>query len=154
MLWSIVSKAAQRSKSVGRETMPESTARRMPFAILRRVMVRYGIIRCYSKGGRRTEKDRWDCVQWRRKAAAREQSSLWFLTQKRGWHWTEVVQINWVNRRFLEERFYCSWYESWWESTRRQRVGNRPSINSRSSNVGRGFNEQEVSFDFKIVAFS
>ena len=33
------------------------------------------------------------------------------------------------------------------------RVGSRSSINSRSD-VGRGSNEQEVGFDFKIVAFS
>ena len=34
------------------------------------------------------------------------------------------------------------------------RVGNRSSINSGRSDVGRGSNEQEVGFDFKIVAFS
>ena len=34
------------------------------------------------------------------------------------------------------------------------RVGSRSSINSRRSDVGRGSNEQEVGFDFKIVAFS
>ena len=34
------------------------------------------------------------------------------------------------------------------------RVGSRSSINSRRSDVGRGLNEQEVGFDFKIVAFS
>ena len=34
------------------------------------------------------------------------------------------------------------------------RVGSRSSINSRRSDVGRGSNEQEVVFDFKIVAFS
>ena len=33
------------------------------------------------------------------------------------------------------------------------RVGSRSSINSRSDD-GRGSNEQEVGFDFKIVAFS
>ena len=33
------------------------------------------------------------------------------------------------------------------------RVGSRSSINSRRSDVGRGSNEQEVGFDFKIVAF-
>ena len=33
------------------------------------------------------------------------------------------------------------------------RVGSRSSINSRSD-VGRGSNEQEVGFDFTIVAFS
>ena len=36
--WSIVSKAAERSKSVRRETLPESSARKMPFAILRRAV--------------------------------------------------------------------------------------------------------------------
>ena len=41
MQWSIVSKAAERSKSVRRETLPESSARRMSFAIFRRAaMVR------------------------------------------------------------------------------------------------------------------
>ena len=34
------------------------------------------------------------------------------------------------------------------------RVGSRSSINSRRSDVGRGSNQQEVGFDFKIVAFS
>ena len=34
------------------------------------------------------------------------------------------------------------------------RVQSRSSINSRRSEVGRGSNEQEVGFDFKIVAFS
>ena len=35
------------------------------------------------------------------------------------------------------------------------RVGSRSSINSRrTSDVGRGSNDQEVGFDFKIVAFS
>ena len=34
------------------------------------------------------------------------------------------------------------------------RAGSRSSINSRRSDVGRGSNEQEVGFDFKIVAFS
>ena len=34
------------------------------------------------------------------------------------------------------------------------RVGSRSSINSRRSDVGRGSNEQEVGFDFKIVALS
>ena len=34
------------------------------------------------------------------------------------------------------------------------RVGSRSSINSRRSDVGRGSSEQEVGFDFKIVAFS
>ena len=34
------------------------------------------------------------------------------------------------------------------------RVGSRSSINSRRSDVGRGSNEQDVGFDFKIVAFS
>ena len=34
------------------------------------------------------------------------------------------------------------------------RVGSRSSIISRRSDVGRGSNEQEVGFDFKIVAFS
>ena len=34
------------------------------------------------------------------------------------------------------------------------RVRSRSSINSRRSDVGRGSNEQEVGFDFKIVAFS
>ena len=34
------------------------------------------------------------------------------------------------------------------------RVGSRSSINSGRSDVGRGSNEQEVGFDFKIVAFS
>ena len=34
------------------------------------------------------------------------------------------------------------------------RVGSRSSINSRRSDVGRGSNEQEIGFDFKIVAFS
>ena len=34
------------------------------------------------------------------------------------------------------------------------RVGRRSSINSRRSDVGRGSNEQEVGFGFKIVAFS
>ena len=34
------------------------------------------------------------------------------------------------------------------------RVGSMSSINSRRSDVGRGSNEQEVGFDFKIVAFS
>ena len=34
------------------------------------------------------------------------------------------------------------------------RVGSRSSINSRRSDVGRGSNDQEVGFDFKIVAFS
>ena len=33
------------------------------------------------------------------------------------------------------------------------RVGSRSSIHSRRSNVGRGSNEKEVGFDFKIVAF-
>ena len=33
------------------------------------------------------------------------------------------------------------------------RVGSRSSINSRKSDVGRGPNEQEVGFDFKIVAY-
>ena len=36
--WSIVSKAAERSKSVRRETLPESSARRMSFVILRRAV--------------------------------------------------------------------------------------------------------------------
>ena len=34
------------------------------------------------------------------------------------------------------------------------RVGSRSSIISRRSDVGRGSNEEEVGFDFKIVAFS
>ena len=34
------------------------------------------------------------------------------------------------------------------------RVGSSSSIDSRRSDVGRGSNEQEVGFDFKIVAFS
>ena len=34
------------------------------------------------------------------------------------------------------------------------RVGSRSSINSRRSDVGRGSNEQEIGFDFEIVAFS
>ena len=34
------------------------------------------------------------------------------------------------------------------------RTGSRSSIHSRRSNVGRGSNEKEVGFDFKIVAFS
>ena len=34
------------------------------------------------------------------------------------------------------------------------RVGSRSSIDSRRSDVGRGSNEQEVGFGFKIVAFS
>ena len=34
------------------------------------------------------------------------------------------------------------------------RVGSRSSINSRRSDVGKGSNEQEVGFDFKIIAFS
>ena len=33
------------------------------------------------------------------------------------------------------------------------RVGSSSSIDSRRSDVGRGSNEQEVGFDFKIVAF-
>ena len=33
-------------------------------------------------------------------------------------------------------------------------VGSRSSINSRRSDVGGGSNEQEVGFDFKIIAFS
>ena len=33
-----LSKAAERSKGVRRETLPESSARRMPFAILRRAV--------------------------------------------------------------------------------------------------------------------
>ena len=33
-------------------------------------------------------------------------------------------------------------------------VGSRSSTNSRRSDVGRGSNQQEVGFDFKIVAFS
>ena len=32
--------------------------------------------------------------------------------------------------------------------------GSRSSVNSRRSDVGRGSNEQEVGFEFKIVAFS
>ena len=50
--WSIVSKAAERSKSVRRETLPESSARRMSFVIFRRA------VQCYGEGGKRTEKDR------------------------------------------------------------------------------------------------
>ena len=42
MQWSIASKAAERSKSVRRETLPESSARRMSFVILRRAV--YGSI--------------------------------------------------------------------------------------------------------------
>ena len=34
------------------------------------------------------------------------------------------------------------------------RVRSRSSTNSRRSDVGRGSSEQEVGFDFKIVAFS
>ena len=34
------------------------------------------------------------------------------------------------------------------------RVGSRSSTNSRRSDAGRGSDEQEVGFDFKIVAFS
>ena len=34
------------------------------------------------------------------------------------------------------------------------RTGSRSSIHSRRSNVGRGSNEKEVGFDFKIVAFN
>ena len=34
------------------------------------------------------------------------------------------------------------------------RVGSRSSITSRRSGVGRGSNEQEVGFDFQIVAFN
>ena len=34
------------------------------------------------------------------------------------------------------------------------RVRSRSSTNSRRSDVGRGSNEQEVGFDFKIVAFN
>ena len=33
-------------------------------------------------------------------------------------------------------------------------VGSRSSTNSRRDDVGRGSSEQEVGFDFKIVAFS
>ena len=38
MPWSIVSKAAERSKSVRRETLQESSARRMSFVILKRAL--------------------------------------------------------------------------------------------------------------------
>ena len=34
------------------------------------------------------------------------------------------------------------------------RVGSRSSRNSRRSDVGRGSSEQEIGFDFQIVAFS
>ena len=39
----------------------------------------------YGEARKRTERDRWDCVQWGRLAAAGAQSSLWFLTWKRSW---------------------------------------------------------------------
>ena len=35
-----------------------------------------------------------------------------------------------------------------------ERVGSESSTNSRRSDDGRGFSEQEVGFDFKIVVFS
>ena len=52
MQWSVVSKAAERSRRVRRETLPESRARRMSFVNLRRAF------QCYGEGGKRTEKDR------------------------------------------------------------------------------------------------
>ena len=70
----------RRSKSVRRETLPESSARRMSFAILRRSV---SVLWCVCVG-KLTEKDRWYCVQWNRQEAAVEQTSLWFLTWKRG----------------------------------------------------------------------
>ena len=54
MRWSIVSKAAERSKNVRRETLPESSARRMSFAILRRSV---SVLWCVCVG-KLTEKDR------------------------------------------------------------------------------------------------
>ena len=52
MQWSVVSKAAERSKSVRRETLPESSARRMLFVIVRRAVSVLG------EGGKQIEKDR------------------------------------------------------------------------------------------------
>ena len=51
---SIVSKAAERSKSVRRESLPESRARRMSFVILRRACFS-AMVRAVS-GLRRTDK--------------------------------------------------------------------------------------------------
>ena len=53
MLWSSVSKAAERCKGVGRTTLPESSERRMSFVILRN-----WLFQCDGEGSKQVEKDR------------------------------------------------------------------------------------------------
>ena len=73
----------------------------------------------------------------------------------------KFFQIIWVKRSFLEERFNYSYLKVDGKVPDDKeklmmfvRVGSRSSINSRKSDVNRRSNEQEVGFDFKIVAFS
>ena len=50
---SVVSKAAERSESVKRKTLPESSAKRMSIVELKRA-----VFKCYGEGGKRIEKNR------------------------------------------------------------------------------------------------
>ena len=65
----------------------------------------------------------------------------------------KFFQIIWVKRSFLEERFNYSYLKVDGKVLDDKeklmmfvRVGSRPLVNSRKSDVGRGSNEQEVGF--------